>query len=156
MMRSIGVAVVAAVGIAALSAYTNPPTGGGTGARPGGGGTSREKIVAQVVEDQRIAATLPPDVAERGAVTAAITYVAPIKYIDSDGKIAGLDPDSLQAAGKVLGITVSFQQASFDAQMPGLDAKRFDLIASAGDFVERQAHIDFIDCLKAGTAILAA
>lgn len=158
MMRSTAVAALAAVGIVALAACSNPSTGGGKGGGPTGGGeASSEKIVAQVAEDHRLAAMLPPDVAKRGAVTAAINAdLMPLKYIDSNGKITGLNPDLLRAAGKVLGINVSFQQMSFDAQVPGLEAKRFDLIASAGDFIERQTHIDFIDYLKAGTAILVA
>jgi polar amino acid transport system substrate-binding protein len=158
MRRPISVAVLAAVGIAALAACSNPSTGGSAGAGPvGGGGKSSEKILVQVTKDPQISAMLPATIARRGAVTAAINPdAAPVKYIDGDGKIAGLNPDLLRAAGKVLGINVSFQQTSFDAQVPGLEAKRFDLMASAGDFVERQAQIDFIDYLVAGTAILAA
>ncbi|MFD2420269.1 ABC transporter substrate-binding protein [Amycolatopsis pigmentata] len=155
MMRSTALAVLATIGIVALSACSNPPVNAGTAAGPPGGEAAGEKIVAQVAKNQQLAATLPAEVAGRGTLAAAINPdVAPVKFTDTDGKIVGLNPDLLRAAGKVLGITVTFQQTSFDAQVPGLQAKRFDLIASAGDFVERQTAIDFIDYLQAGTAIL--
>jgi polar amino acid transport system substrate-binding protein len=157
MMRSTAVAALAVIGAVALAGCSDPSDDGRTVGSASGPGAKSAKIVARVAKDQRIAAMLPPAVAKRGTVTAAINPdVAPVKYIDDSGKITGVSPDLLRAAGRLLGITVSFQKTSFDAQVPGLEAKRFDLIAAAGDFVERQTHVDFIDFLQGGTAILGA
>ncbi|MHC6229195.1 transporter substrate-binding domain-containing protein [Arthrobacter sp. MMS24-T111] len=68
----------------------------------------------------------------------------------------GPEPQLLRAAAKVLGTEAQFQEGTFDAMVPGLEAKRYDAIASVADFVERQTRIDFIDYLKNGTAIIAS
>ena len=82
--------------------------------------------------------------------------VAPIKYVDENGKITGLAPQLVEAAAQVMGLKTDMQLTTFDALIPGLDSDRIDVIASIGDFKERQAQASFIDYLNAGTAILGA
>ncbi|QOI65810.1 transporter substrate-binding domain-containing protein (plasmid) [Arthrobacter sp. TES] len=114
-------------------------------------------ILASVQKDDAIAAMLPDEIRQKGGFTVSINAdVAPVKFIDGDGKITGLNPDLLRAAAKVLGTEAQFQEGTFDAMVPGLEAKRYDAIASVADFVERQKKIDFIDYLKNGTAIIAS
>lgn len=114
-------------------------------------------VVAAVAKDDAIAAKLPAYIRQKGGFTASINPdVAPIKFVDNNGVITGLNPELLRAAAKVLGTEVTFQRGSFDAMVPGLESKRFDAIASVGDYVERQKRIDFIDYLQTGTAILAS
>lgn len=112
-------------------------------------------IVASVEKNDEIAAMLPEEFAD-GFSVSINADVEPIKFIDSDGNIAGLNPDLLRAAGRVLDTDVEFEEGTFDALIPGLEAKRFDVIASVADFVERQTSIDFIDYLRNGTAILTS
>lgn len=158
MNRTKALGLVSAAAVIALTACSNPsndPAPAGASGHGAGGEASSQKIVAGIKTDSAMAGMLPPDVKSKGSISAAINAdVQPIKFIDSSGQMAGLDPDILRSAGKLLGVTVDFQQAPFDSQVPGLEAHRFDLIASAGDFVERQTHIDFIDYLQSGTAIL--
>ncbi|WP_347557195.1 ABC transporter substrate-binding protein [Robbsia sp. KACC 23696] len=101
---------------------------------------------------------LPP-VPERyrraGTLTVAVNpEIAPIKFVDDDGNIAGFTPDLLTAAAKLLGLKLQFVQTSFDSLVPGLSAKRFDVLLSLGDFPSRHGQVTFIDYLKVGQTIV--
>jgi len=134
-----------------LTACSNPTEGGGQQQATSG------DIVSSVQTDAAIAAMLPPQIAAKGGITASINAdVAPLKFVDPSGKVSGLNPELLRAAARVLGTKIDFVQGSFEAQVPGLQSSRYDLIASIGDLVERQKDIDFIDYLQAGTAILTS
>lgn len=92
-----------------------------------------------------------------GTLTVAVNpEIAPIKFVDDDGNIAGFAPDLLSAAAKVLGLKLQFVQASFDSLVPGLSAKRFDILLSLGDFPSRHGQVTFIDYLKVGQTIVTA
>lgn len=151
-MKSLSVLVACfAATIVGVSACANP-TDSGKAQQQGGA-----DIVASVQQDNDIAATLPDDVKASGRITVSINPdVEPIKFLDANGKISGLNPDLLRAAAKVLGIEAEFHEGTFDSMVPGLEAKRYNVIASVGDFVERQKKIDFIDYLKTGTGILSS
>jgi len=111
----------------------------------------------KVAKDSKIAAMVPESFAKKGRFTASINPdVAPIKFTDSNGKLAGLVPDLLNDAATVMGLKLDLQRGAFDSMVPGLESKRFDVIASVGDFKERQKQIDFIDYLQTGTAILTS
>jgi ABC-type amino acid transport substrate-binding protein len=110
-----------------------------------------------VEHDPSIAAMLPPDIAEAGFFTAAVNPSSPpIKFLDGKGGITGFTPELIGAAADVLGVELRMQQTSFDALIPGLESRRFDIILSINDFAERRESTDFIDYLLTGTAILGA
>lgn len=146
------VAVVAAAGlVGGLTSCTNPETGG-TDVKPSAVGRS-----IAVSKDNKIAAMVPTDFRKRGSFTAAINPdVAPVKFVDSNGNIDGLNPELLRDAAKVMGLKINLQKGTFDSMVPGLEAKRYDVVASIGDYKERQTHIDFIDYLVTGTAVLTS
>jgi polar amino acid transport system substrate-binding protein len=81
---------------------------------------------------------------------------APVEFFKVGTQdVQGIDWDLAQAMGQKLGVTVSFQNTTFDGIIPALTAKRFDLIMSAmSDTPERQKQVDFIDYFNAGTSIL--
>ena len=81
--------------------------------------------------------------------------VAPVKFIDDDGKIAGFIPDLVSAGAKKLGLKIDFQQTSFDALIPGMKAKRFDFILSLADFPSRQKILTLVDYLNIGETVVA-
>jgi polar amino acid transport system substrate-binding protein len=110
-----------------------------------------------VAKDDKIAAMVPEEIRQKGSFTASINPdVAPVKFVDSNGNLAGLVPDLLNDAATVMGIKLDLQRGTFDSMVPGLESKRFDVVASIGDFKERQTHIDFIDYLQTGTAVLTS
>ncbi|WP_167854505.1 ABC transporter substrate-binding protein [Brevibacterium sp. S111] len=151
MKKALVTASAAILLLLGVSACDNPEPEGGSDQ------TDSSSIVESVEKDESIAAKLPKKYQEQGGFTVSINPdVEPVKFTDSDGEIAGMNPDLLRAAGRVLDAEVRFQKGTFDGMVPGLEAKRFDAISSVADFVERQDNIDFIDYLKNGTAIITA
>ncbi|WP_426244988.1 ABC transporter substrate-binding protein [Nocardioides sp. LHG3406-4] len=112
---------------------------------------------ATVDKDAALYAALPQSIKDRGSliVGADISY-APMEFYDEDGKTPkGADIDLAKALGKVLGVPVTFANGTLASQITTLNAKRTDVIISAmTDTPERRQEIDFVDYLKAGTAIV--
>ncbi|MGW3974337.1 transporter substrate-binding domain-containing protein [Streptomyces ardesiacus] len=145
-----------ALGVAAclcvLAGCANPADGA-----EGDVGQDTQALVETVARDPEIAAMVPQDIAKRGSITAAVNPSSPpIKFVDDDGRITGFTPQLVTAAGKMMGLDVVMQQTSFDALIPGLEARRFDVILSINDLAGRREKTDFIDYLRTGTAILGA
>ena len=154
-MRSATAHVVLALGLTCstmLTSCANPDDGA-----EGETGVSSEKILTELTTDPEIAAMVPKEIADRGSITVAVNPSSPpIKFLDGEGQITGFTPQLITAAGTLMGLEVDLRQTSFDALVPGLEARRFDIILSINDLPERRKQIDFIDYLKTGTAILGA
>jgi polar amino acid transport system substrate-binding protein len=105
-----------------------------------------------------LATLLPQAIRDKGTlVVGSDVAYAPVEFYDTDGKtIIGMDPDLATALGEKLGITLKFQNGTFDGLITELTkSKRIDLIMSAmSDNKKRQASIDFVDYFTAGTSIL--
>jgi polar amino acid transport system substrate-binding protein len=147
-----GMAVLASAGLLAGMAACANPTAGGSNVQANEVGPAVE-----IAKSDAIAALVPEEIRDKGTFTVAINPdIAPVKFLDSNGEFAGLIPELLTQAGTVMGLEPTMQQAAFDALVPGLEAQRFDVIASIGDFKERQEKIDFIDYLKTGSALIVS
>jgi polar amino acid transport system substrate-binding protein len=148
----LGMALMASVGLlAGMTACANP-TAEDPNAQANEVGTAVESV-----KDDEIAAMVPEDIREKGSFTVAVNPdVAPVKFVDTNGELAGLVPDLLTAAAGVMDLEIDLQKGTFDAMIPGIEANRFEVIGSINDFKERQETIDFIDYLKTGTAIIAS
>lgn len=144
--------IVSVVCACLLTACANPDDGA-----DGETGAEASNIVDGVAVDPAIAATVPAEIAGRKSFTAAVNPSSPpIKFIDGAGEITGFTPQLVTAAAKMMGVDVVMQQTSFDALIPGLESRRFDIVLSINDLAERREKTDFIDYLKTGTAILGA
>ncbi|MCH1881932.1 ABC transporter substrate-binding protein [Agrococcus sp. ARC_14] len=151
MKRKFAGAIAGLALVGLLGGCANPSIDGASGP------AAEDDIVAAVQTVEEIAAMVPAEYRERGGFTISINAdVEPIKFVDDEGNIAGFNPDLLRAAARVLDLQPEFQEGTFDAMVPGLEAQRFDAIASVADFVERQTHIDFIDYLHNGTGIITS
>lgn len=114
-----------------------------------------------VIEPQKSAGSLshllPQAIRDKGTllVGSDIAY-APIESFDTDGTTPiGVDPDLAKALGERLGITLTFQNQTFNGLITSLRSKRIDLIMSAmSDNAKRQKEIDFVDYFRAGTSII--
>jgi polar amino acid transport system substrate-binding protein len=106
-------------------------------------------------KDSKVAAEVPAAIKSKGTlkVAADATY-APNEFIAPDGKtVIGMDPDLGKALGDVMGIKVQFQNVTFDAIIPGLAAKKYDLgMSSFTDTKEREKTVDFVTYFEAGTS----
>ncbi|REG52105.1 amino acid ABC transporter substrate-binding protein (PAAT family) [Paraburkholderia sp. BL6669N2] len=113
--------------------------------------------VSAIHTDARLTALVPDVYRSKQTLTVAVNpEIAPIKFVNDDGDIAGFTPDLLSAAAKVLGLNVNFVQSSFDALIPGLSARRYDVLLSLGDFPARHSKVTFIDYLNVGQTIVGA
>ncbi|WP_369391808.1 ABC transporter substrate-binding protein [Streptomyces sp. CG1] len=114
-----------------------------------------------------LAGKLPKDIRDKGKIEVGsdIAY-APVEFKDSSGNAVGLDPDLAAALGKQLGVTLQFQNGTFDALLTGLRSGRYDIAMSAmTDNKNRQQGVDpdtgkkvgegvdFVDYLTAGVSI---
>jgi polar amino acid transport system substrate-binding protein len=82
----------------------------------------------------------------QGSITVGIAGEEPYAYLDG-GELTGMDPSVQKKVWANLGIdTVKATQVSFDGLIPGLVARRFDVVA-AGMFIipDRCAQVAFSD-----------
>ncbi len=110
-------------------------------------------------KDPQAIALLPADVKQRGTISVAMDMSSPPNhFVDKDGKtIVGVDVDVAKLLGASLGLKVSIVGVNFDAIIPGMAGKKYDLaIAQMSPTVEREKVLDFVDYFKSGTAVAAA
>lgn len=110
---------------------------------------------------------LPDEIKDAGVIKVGsdIAY-APVEFYDDNDKIAGIDPDIAKALEKQLGVTLRFQEGTFDGLVTGMNSGRYDIVMSAmTDTRARQeglddngekvgAGADFVDYFRAGSSIL--
>jgi polar amino acid transport system substrate-binding protein len=125
----------------------------------GGTSASAELIATPDIEqskDEAIASQVPPAIASKGtlSVAADATY-PPDEFIGPDGKtVIGMDADFAKAIAQLMGLEADVQNVTFDAILPGLAAGKYDLgMSSFTDTKEREATVDFVDYLTAGSSI---
>jgi polar amino acid transport system substrate-binding protein len=105
--------------------------------------------------DAQAAAGVPAAIKSKGTLTVAAdaTY-APNEFIAPDGRtVQGTDPDLAKALAAVLGLRAQVKNATFDAIIPGLAARKYDLgMSSFTDTKEREKVVDFVTYFSAGTS----
>lgn len=98
---------------------------------------------------------VPDEIRAAGTLVVATdpTY-APNEFIaPGDDDIVGMDIDLAEAIGEKLGLDVEIERSTFDAILPGLAARRYDLgISSFTDTRERERTVDFVTYFRAGTS----
>lgn len=107
--------------------------------------------------DQAIADAVPADIKSSGELTVAAdaTYPPMEFYGKNDSStIIGADADLAKALGQIMGLNAKVQNVTFDSIIPGLAAGKYDLgMSSFTDTKEREATVDFVTYLTAGTSI---
>jgi polar amino acid transport system substrate-binding protein len=101
------------------------------------------------------AIAVPSAIRSKGALVVATdpTY-APNEFVASNGTtIEGMDIDLVNAIAQKLGLKADVQKATFDAIIPGLAARRYDVgMSSFTDTREREQTVDFVTYFNAGTS----
>jgi len=89
---------------------------------------------------------LPDDIKSSGEIHAATNAeYPPWQYLDGD-RIVGLEVDVNEAIAERLGVKMVYSNVSFDAVMPGIQSKRYDMGSSTvTDTKEREQVADFVD-----------
>ncbi|MEA2273699.1 MAG: polar amino acid transport system substrate-binding protein [Solirubrobacteraceae bacterium] len=148
MFRSSRGFVLLCVALVALVALA----GCGSSNKDKGGGASTGPAAST---DQKVAAEVPAAIKSQGTLRVAsdATY-APNEFFASDGKtIQGMDVDLVNGLAKVMGLKADVKNVTFDAIIPGLAAKKYDLGASSfTDTKEREKTVDFVTYFTAGTS----
>ncbi|MFI9045760.1 transporter substrate-binding domain-containing protein [Streptomyces sp. NPDC053427] len=156
-------------------AWTLWPDGGdrGSGAAHTGdkpGGTKKPSGGAQPGGNPSAPGTpsdrLPKDIRDKGTVTVGSDLSYPPMEFATSGRTTGVDVDLANALGRALGVRFTFENAAFDALLPGLNSGRFDLVMSAmidnknrqegrtSDGTRTGDGVDLIDYLSAGLALV--
>ncbi len=105
--------------------------------------------------DAKVAAEVPAAIKSKGKlVVATDASYAPNEFFGSDGKtIQGMDADLADALAGVMGLKADVKNGSFDAIIPGLASKKYDLgMSSFTDTKEREKTVDFVTYFSAGTS----
>lgn len=102
---------------------------------------------------------LPKAVADKGSLDVAsdIEYPPFEAYAADNTTVQGIDRELADAFEKQLGVKLVFHNTAFDAIIPGLVSKRYDMAMSAmSDTPDREKQVDFVDYFKAGGGIMVA
>jgi polar amino acid transport system substrate-binding protein len=103
------------------------------------------------------AALLPDDIKASGVLRVGSNYTSPpLEYLPEGATDpVGLDIDLMNGIAKVLGVTPQWTGQDWAGLRPALQSKRYDtVIASMGDFTDRQEQVTFVDYLSVGEAAL--
>lgn len=121
------------------------------------GGTAASSETSKADSAAPLHGMLPANIQASGVLNIAsnVEY-PPFESFDTDGTtVIGIDRDIADALEKKLGVTIKFNNISFDAIIPGLASKRYDMAMSAmSDTAERQKEVDFVDYFNSGASIM--
>ncbi|MFF4825676.1 ABC transporter substrate-binding protein [Streptomyces sp. NPDC001312] len=100
---------------------------------------------------------LPKAIADAGVVRVASTFgYPPEQFYEEDGTTpTGFSVELGHALGEQLGVDFKFENVSFDAILPGIEAKRYDIaISSMSITPERSQQVNFVKYMDAGGSLL--
>lgn len=115
------------------------------------------KSASPVATDASIAAMVPAAVRKSGRLTIATEGAyPPFELFAADNKtLIGVDPELGVALATVMGLKPNLVNVKFDAIIPGLQAKRYDVgMAAYGDTKVREKIVDFVTYFRGGSSIL--
>jgi len=93
---------------------------------------------------------VPAAVKSTGLTVAADATYAPDEFVQGS-KIVGMDPDLMNALGKVMGLKVTIKNVTFDDIITGMVAGRYNIGASSfTDEKSREKSVNFVDYANVG------
>jgi len=95
------------------------------------------------------------EIKEKGEITIGLDdTLPPMEYRNEKNELVGFDIDFANALSKELGVKVKFVPSAWDGIIPGLDAKRFDIILSSMNVTdERKKKVDFVEYFGVGQVL---
>ncbi|MFW3172120.1 ABC transporter substrate-binding protein [Geodermatophilus sp. CPCC 206100] len=148
-------AAATVAGLTLVLAGCGEDSGGDAGGSGGGGGAAATSEPLPSVEaDDALAALVPADVAEDGALTVGSdTSYAPSEFLAEDGEtIVGFDVDLFTLVAQKLGLEAQFQTASFDSIIAGVGSGRYEVgVSSFTINAERLQEVNMVSYYSAGT-----
>ena len=144
-----GAPVLVILAIAGCGSSSSSTTSGSTTATTS---TAASGPVAAIAEQ------VPAAIKSKGTlVVGTEAQYAPNEFLASDGHtIIGMDPDLVTALAETMGLKAKFNDAQFEAIIPGIQAGRYDIGASSfTDTKEREKKVDFVTYYNAGISFYA-
>src|SRR3954471_19855420 len=141
--------------LSTLAALTATVALAACGSSDNGTSSTTKGKIPTVTKDSKVAAELPAAVKQKGALSAAADASYPPNEFLKPGtkKIIGFDADLADALGKVMGVKLNLQNVTFDAIIPGMASKKYDIgISSFTDTREREKTVDFVTYFEAATS----
>src|SRR3954468_10723250 len=141
--------------LSTLAALTATVALAACGSSDNGTSSTTKGKIPTVTKDSKVAAELPAAVKKKGTLTAAADASYPPNEFLKPGtkKIIGFDADLADALGKVMGVKLNLQNVTFDAIIPGMASKKYDIgISSFTDTREREKTVDFVTYFEAATS----
>ena len=106
--------------------------------------------------DPALAKTVPADMAGKPLLAAVALGSPPDDFRDEKGDVVGWEVDILRAAAQSLGMGLELRPTTFDTLIPGLQARRFDVVAGQlGVTAVREKIVDMIGTLLANELFAA-
>jgi polar amino acid transport system substrate-binding protein len=144
-----------ATALLALTACGSGDPAAGAAAGPAGAEAKipTTDVVSGIKQDPAAAKLLPEDVRKRGTLALATSVGTPpgAAYLPDGKTVAGQDVDFADAVGKVLGLKITREVASFEAILPALDSGKYDVgTGNFGVTEERRRTIDFVTYINDG------
>ncbi|HEX3784068.1 MAG TPA: transporter substrate-binding domain-containing protein [Pseudonocardiaceae bacterium] len=149
---------LAACGSAADSATPAAPAAGGVSSSS----YPTQDVVSGIAVDKTLRAELPASVLDSGSLTLGTTKNPGTSSLPHEGLVAGnqdvgLDVDLRNAIAKVLGISWSVQNGTFDTIVPGVQNGKYDVGEdNFGVTKAREQVVDFATYLTDGQSFLGA
>ncbi|MGE2832741.1 bifunctional serine/threonine-protein kinase/transporter substrate-binding domain-containing protein [Mycobacterium sp. SMC-4] len=102
---------------------------------------------------ESIAATVPDDIRDAGRLIIGVNVpYAPMEFKNADGQLVGFDVDLMNAVARVLGLVPDYRDTAFEKILPAVVDGSFHVgTSSVTDTREREALVDFVTYLEAGT-----
>ena len=117
-------------------------------------GTGSSSPVSSTSADISLADKVPADIKAAGTLAIGTdSSYAPNEFLDSDGKtVIGFDVDLFNAVAQKLGLTTSWQSATFESIIPGVSSGKYNVgISSFTINADREKEVTMISYFNAGT-----
>jgi len=102
-------------------------------------------VLAQAAKYPAAPAVTPPAVLRPGRlVVATNATLPPVQYIDERGNLQGMRIELGNEIAKRLGLEINWVNIQFDAQIPGLQGGRWDLIVTGLFFTPERAKLMYL------------
>ncbi len=151
-MRRLPALAALAAGALVLTACTNAVEEGTTGTTGAGAPAEPSYDVSTIAKVDEIAAKLPADFDGTLTIGDNVQYAPAEFFGGTDGQTpTGYDVDLAKALGRVLGVPVEVKHAEFASIIPGIGTQYDAGIASLSITPERQAEVDMISYIAAGS-----
>ncbi|AGB21185.1 protein kinase-like protein/extracellular solute-binding protein, family 3 [Mycobacterium sp. JS623] len=100
-----------------------------------------------------IAASVPEEIRKTGRLVIGVNVpYAPNEFKNASGEIVGFDVDLMNAVAKTLGLTPDYRETGFEAIIPSIRARDFNVgMSSFTDTKDREGSVDFVTYFQAGT-----